>query len=379
MYQEEPALTRDEQAEWKTDEAPHRPQTERLQQQASTLLAASGAHALSGASQESTSSSQSSQENAQQPMDRSAGRPLARNGSPPSPSRAPAGPSVPASDCARRASVSESEAMPIPTVDVGGIHPELEGIPIKTSTLKKPTFTDSPSHRGTQASSTPVSPPTASPGKSKALRGSEKQMLTALAADDEADRLVMHAGHTPGSSHPTLPVDGSGAATASSHGRPTVLNKDSAEEAKHEAECCSSDACSRPDETLGDHPEPVFEPDEDRELTGPLMVRNMPAHDEIFFQKLSDKLEEVTKDHNAALPAVLKESEPAAAAAADGPVEQGSSQRQSQRGPRQGGPDADDPGTEESKSSSRQSDGEPEIPLKLKRSINLGAPFGEVR
>ncbi len=35
----------------------------------------------------------------------------------------------------------------------------------------------------------------------------------------------------------------------------------------------------------------------------------MPAHDEIFFRRLSDKLEEVIKDNQAALPAVLKDAD----------------------------------------------------------------------
>ncbi len=49
----------------------------------------------------------------------------------------------------------------------------------------------------------------------------------------------------------------------------------------------TQDQASEPSE---DHPEPLLEPSEDVELRGPLMVRNMPAHDEIFFRKLSDKL-----------------------------------------------------------------------------------------
>lgn len=103
------------------------------------------------------------------------------------------------------------------------------------------------------------------------------------------------------------------------------------------------------------------------------MVRNMPAHDEIFFQKLSDKLEEVSKDDEAALPAVLKDSERA---------EQPERQSRRQSDTQQAAAGADASGLKNDTGSPTGSDDgkpEPAIPLKLKTRMNFGAPFGAIR
>jgi hypothetical protein len=128
---------------------------------------------------------------------------------------------------------------------------------------------------------------------------------------------------------------------------------------------------------FSDHPEPMFEPAGDPELKGPLMVRNMPAHDEIFFQKLSDRLEEVCKDDSAALPAVLKDSEPADKAA--NPTRRSKTRAESQPGP-QNDTAGSDAGSEDSKSSPKSGEEEGfDVPLKFKKRMNFGAPFGEFR
>jgi hypothetical protein len=101
------------------------------------------------------------------------------------------------------------------------------------------------------------------------------------------------------------------------------------------------------------------------------MVRNMPAHDEIFFQALTDKLEEVSKDDKAALPAVLKDLDSAQDAGEPG---------EQTKPPATEAP-ADDSRSESSSRSPGSSIGDDEldIPLKFKKSTNFGAPFGELR
>ena len=96
------------------------------------------------------------------------------------------------------------------------------------------------------------------------------------------------------------------------------------------------------------------------------MVRNMPAHDEIFFRRLSDKLEEVSKGAEASVPSVLR-----------GVVDTDDSADHNH-------PDGGaEPAAEKAKSSdsSPQSREEQQldVPLKLKRNNNFGAPFGEYR
>ena len=125
------------------------------------------------------------------------------------------------------------------------------------------------------------------------------------------------------------------------------------------------------DQLFAEDSEPMYEPSEDRPLSGPLMVRNMPAHDEIFFQKLNNKLEEVRKDDNTALPSVLQDAP--LDDKTEGPAEQ----------PKTDEPEAagSDHGAEGSKSTPKSTDEEDiaEIPLKFKKRLSFGAPFGEMR
>ncbi|KAL2172569.1 hypothetical protein VTG60DRAFT_4688 [Thermothelomyces hinnuleus] len=262
------------------------------------------------------------------------------------------------------------------------IDPELEGIRIKATSVKKPTFTDTGSRNGSEPSSQSGSPPSGS-DQSKSPRAKKEQTLQVLEAE-EAERLTMHAGHTPNHSLSTLAtVVSSGTATATSNGgrsTPTTTL------APHDGGGAAEPGANTHAQPLADdHPEPLFEPSEDRELKGPLMVRNMPAHDEIFFQKLNDKLEEVSKDGVAALPAVLKEDPDLAGEdeqpAAEQRPETQAAEAQAKIGPGSGS----DTGSEAvSRTSPKSSDGDDDeelddVPLKLKRRMNFGAPFGEIR
>ena len=399
VYKEERALMEEERAEWDAEKAALLQEIERLQQQISAIgggsqPAPSDSRALSptsfsglglrggtmGEAGGSARSSQSSQGNTQSAIQ--SGRTAARNGglsSSPTgripPDQPVPGPNAPTSDFLKPDPAPESETGPIPIVDVQEIHPELEGIPIRAKSVKKSTFTDSASQSGSHTSSRSSSPPNASESPKSARK---EQTLQVLAANEVA-RLTMHAGHTPSHSLSSLAtVASSGTATATSNGgdsTPTMPREDNTI-SQAVAAVASNDAASESstghDQHLGDHPEPIFEPTEDRELKGPLMVRNMPAHDEIFFQKLSDKLEEVVKDDKAALPAVLKDdSEPAQQPAGQTKAHAGEGEPEPQHELHR----TDSSGTE----GSSKGEETPEIPLKFKKRMNFGAPFGAMR
>lgn len=299
------------------------------------------------------------------------------------------------------ASVPEVDDGPVPIVDVQEIHPELEGIPIKANTIQKATFTDTPSQNGSKSSSRASSPLSGPDRPRMPSQGSKEQTLQVLAAH-ESVRLTMHAGHTPSHSLSLIPtVASSTVHTASSSGESTPkmqqadgainLGLASVAEEDPQAPANTSESLSlgtaNPDTLAEFHaePEPMLEPTEDRELRGPLMVRNMPAHDEIFFRRLSDKLEEVCKDDRSALPAVLKDvdqtSDPAVPPQAE--TEPPPLQPETKPGSQQDVASSDgasDTGTEKGRSSPKsQQKEEFDIPLKFKTSMNFGTPFGTFR
>jgi hypothetical protein len=260
--------------------------------------------------------------------------------------------------------------------------------------VKKATFSDSALTNASEAPSLSDSSP-ASSDQAKSPQEKKEQTLQVLAAN-EADRLTMHAGHTPSHSLSELAtVASSGTSTGTSSGgdsTPTMTQRNGtaagfwpvAGEGNGVSETApATESLSKifgnHRQLLDDHPEPIFEPNEDRELKGPLMVRNMPAHDEIFFQKLADKLEEVTKDDKAALPAVLQDPGPANDKD-ESVLGQVKTHPDGQFDAQQPTGDVDDSGSAGSRSSPRSRDeDELDIPLKFKKKMNFGAPFGEVR
>ncbi|EAQ89981.1 hypothetical protein CHGG_06600 [Chaetomium globosum CBS 148.51] len=342
VYKEERALMEEERAEWEAEKAVLVGEIERL-----------------GGTNPSLSSEKSSHLVGQN------GGSAARNASSPLPipgpraqdlasPRSPNGPSAPTADFLKQDEALEAAAEPIPIVDVKEIHPELEGIPIKATSVKKATFRDTGSQNGSKSSSPSGSPPSGS-DQPQSPRAKKEQTLQVLAAK-EADRLTMHAGHTPNHSLSSV-------ATAVSSGTATATSNsgDSTPTMPHE------EVASQGTTTGGDGG------GVSGSQQGPLMVRNMPAHDEIFFQKLSDKLEEVSKDNVAALPAVLKDSELAKQTA---PPAAGETKTQAEDQPGAGsGVDSED-----NKSSPKSGDEEQfDVPLKFKKRMNFGAPFGEFR
>lgn len=406
VYKEERALMEEERIEWETEKVMLLQELERLQKQVVGLggLPArpkeSVSQSLRGGgwetSPESLRSPLSSQGNNHN-VNNKIGRQSLRNAVPVPQfyNETSPGLSYRAASASELPVVPEVESRAVPIVDVQEIHPELEGIPIKANTIQKPTFTftgSPPQQEGSKPSSTSSSPPSGS-GKSKA---SSKENTMRVLAVEESARLTMHAGHTPSHSLSVIPtVSSSGVQTVTSSGdsTPTMHLSDGIasrglpplddDTANHPRPADRLIAAVYPD-PLADYyhepeekPEPVCQTSEDRALKGPLMVRNMPAHDEIFFRRLSDKLEEVSKDNEAALPAVLKGVEP------DSELEDNTQVKPETAQAHNDGPSstaASDTGTEKSQRSPRSDDGEElEVPLKLRSSMNFGAPFGTFR
>jgi len=408
VYKEERALMEEERLEWETEKVMLLHEVERLQKQVSSLggLVArptdqsslrGGGRETSPESLRSSLSLSSQGNNPHVNNHNKIGRQCIRNpvSAPPFHSETPPAFPYRAASAPELPVVPEAESgpvpvpVPVPVVDVQEIHPELEGIPIKANAVQKPTFTftSSPS----QPSSTSSSPPSGS-ASAKTKPSSKENTMRVLAVEESA-RLTMHAGHTPSHSLSVIPtVSSSGVQTVTSSGdsTPTMhlsdgiasrgllpLDDDAAEQA-HPAHRLIAPVY--PDPLAGyyhepeQEPEPVYETSEDRALEGPLMVRNMPAHDEIFFRRLSDKLEEVSKDNEAALPAVLKGIE------RRGEIEDKASFKPETTQVHNDGASntvAIDAGTDKSQRSPRSDKGEElEVPLKLRSSMNFGAPLG---
>jgi hypothetical protein len=269
------------------------------------------------------------------------------------------------------ASPPAEDPTPVPIVDVQEIIPTSEGIPIKASAVQRTTFSDAPcSPPLSKPSSREASPP---PDTSKlGLPGKpfKAQTLQVLAAD-EVDRLTMHAGHTPNHSLSVLPTVTATTASSSGESTPTLQHGDMADDS---AAASSSEPLEPPVTRKSETEDHSNQPEEaildagpdDAPLRGPLMVRNMPAHDEIFFKQLSDKLEEVSKGTEASVPTVLKDvvdQEPATDI--NKTIDSGAVGAEK---------------TDSGKSTPRsREEKEVEIPLKLKRNNNFGAPFGVFR
>lgn len=271
----------------------------------------------------------------------------------------------------------------VPIVDIQTIHPELDGIAIRVPAVHRETFTDSGTD-DSKSSSQDMSP---SDENGTALRKqtSKDQTLQVLAAP-EPKRLTMHAGHTPNhslSQLPTAAVTTTGTVAGESGGQ-TPTRPEPVVIPESPPAIIRQDINGRPiariedsvafelEATSEDIPEPVpmLESTEDKALKGPLMVRNIPAHDEIFFKKLSEKLEDVSRGQDAT-PTCLQPAE------CDGkPIEvkkekiEGGSNVVNDAV--EGGRTADD----DTSDSEAPADDSAEIPLKLKKTANFGAPLG---
>ncbi|KAK1782826.1 hypothetical protein QBC45DRAFT_194348 [Copromyces sp. CBS 386.78] len=390
VYKEERALMEEERAEWEAEKAILLQQIEQLRQQVAhlggqssnaNLAVLAAAHVSNNGmignvrwgevSPESMRSSRSSQGSTQHMQAQQPEQPLPTA----SVSTIP-GPQGPVVADSMAQSPELRPTSPAPVVDVQAIHPELEGIPIKANSVQKSTFTDGSAVEALKSPTKTPSPPPAShmpePDVPEARSESPAKEQTKQVLKAEASvRLTMHAGHTP--SHSLSVV-----ATATSSGVGTINSSGSNTPTLQHGDHMISQALgviseqegtiplAEQESVVSEDPPAAYEPAEDRPLKGPLMVRNMPAHDEIFFRRLSDKLEEVSKDTMAALPSVLKDAvvddgEPGPSNAAEN--QSGDSSK----------------GKENGSGSKSGDEAEMDIPLKLRRNNNFGAPFGEFK
>lgn len=238
---------------------------------------------------------------------------------------------------------------PSKVIDVQEYHKDLEGIHLKENAVKKETFTDTPSSAGSKVSSGKASPPE----DVKALaRERSIQVLKAPAHS----RLTMHAGHTPTVSLSMSHTATSNTVASSGSNTPTLTNGDGAMSAEDQNVESTEPAEPVPTGVDGDYDPAILEPsDEDPELKGPLTLRNVPAKDEIFLRKVSDKLERVLSGEDAT-PTVLQHAQ-----------EGGSGQSGAEAPAHQ---DEETDGVEEI---------EEVVPLKLRNApSNFGKPFGVI-
>ncbi|TDZ31443.1 hypothetical protein C8035_v001590 [Colletotrichum spinosum] len=265
---------------------------------------------------------------------------------------------------------SPKDETPVPIVDIQIINPQLEGVPLKAPAIQKSTFTDlGVTPENSKASSRNVSPP-GEPGK---IFSPNKEHTIEVLAAPEVDRLVMHAGHTPshslshlgtapGTEVPTA-ADGTGGSTPTL--APTDMSSNPATLCDVKARDGSSDV---EDDVDGDgtlEPQPTLDATDDAPLKGPLCLRNNPTHDELFFQKLDGKLEDVSRGEDA-VPTCLRDSAEDLLAVISEHKENDITVVSDTDGT------IDDDGEAPSKRE------EVDIPLKLKKSTNFGAPMGSL-
>lgn len=297
-------------------------------------------------------------------------------------------------DFLARASKDKEESVPV--IDVRELDPKLEGIPLKATAFQRPTF-------GASTKSSPATSPLAAPdaGETEPRQGlkrlsSKDQTIQVLRAE-ESRRLTMHAGHTPNHSlslFPTMSVAGGSTAathdddTAPSQGAPSAPPEQAEETEQHEAPierpretktAEHSSSKDRPEvhEDQTDEEEERFESTEDVRLKGPLMVKNIPAQDEIFWDQVNKKLEPISHGRDA-LPTVMRSSSSEEDAAGRSGV-QHLARHKGMTGAPAGGDASHDlhagiEDTEEEVSGEKGVEGE--VPLKLKTTTNFGAPFG---
>ncbi|KPM33940.1 hypothetical protein AK830_g12632 [Neonectria ditissima] len=293
-------------------------------------------------------------------------------------------------------SPSDCSEAPVPIIDVQEIDPKLEGIPIKATAVQRSTFSvcgSPPEH----PPSAPTSPPFADalqhmePKKPLTLHlsSSKEHTLQALNAV-ESQRLTMHAGHTPNHSlslFSTVATTKTSSIGGMSEGATPIAEIAAVFpiQAEEPDEIGDDTPTREPDQSealaygIFDHPEPVLDPNEDRPLKGPLMIKNIPAQDEIFWEAVNRKLTPISQGENA-LPAVMQSTpEDLESIVKSEPAEPTNALDQRPRV-------LADPVIGDGLNDTHMHDGhdfyesskglEKDVPLKFKTTSNFGAPFG---
>jgi hypothetical protein len=284
---------------------------------------------------------------------------------------------------------AEENDVPVPVIDVHELDPKLEGIPLKATAVQRFTFATNESNNGSPATSPPAAAEKeknfddARPNAIKRL--SSKDHTIQVLRAEESRRLTMHAGHTPNHSlslFPTMSIAASSTGPVQDDETPekTLDSAPSAPEPKSEAEVESDStqenvAAPMPDDDLKQGlPAEVMDPEDDVKLKGPLMIKNIPAQDEIFWDQVNKKLEPISQGRDA-LPTVMRTS----LGDEDAPgAPKGLGGFRAQVAPVGGDAshDAGAAGDEAEAEVNGQKGVEGEIPLKLRSTTNFGAPFG---
>ncbi|KAL7791938.1 hypothetical protein V8C37DRAFT_139915 [Trichoderma ceciliae] len=215
---------------------------------------------------------------------------------------------------------ARSPKRPVSVVDVNEVDPRLEGISLRASAVRKTTFAEtSEEEEGSPR------------GKRRRSLSHDYYIVTNLKKEEEEEqRLTMYAGHTPNQS-PSLPLaTTSGPSGGSTTPTALSLRSESNKRLKTEsrtqtatatatAEMGESSRVSYPD--LSHHLERVesacsspsscsssssfssqkalLEATDDAPLRGPLMIKNIPAQDELFFAALNRKLKPISQGQDA--------------------------------------------------------------------------------
>ncbi|VUC21555.1 unnamed protein product [Clonostachys rosea] len=288
----------------------------------------------------------------------------------------------------------------IPVIDVRELDPKLEGIPLKAPAVQKATF-------GTNGSSvtSPASPPPTADeqmntlGQALAPDQPPRDATVQALRDEELKRLTMHAGHTPNhslSKMVSMNVADSGGVPGSddegSSPSPAVGDcslprtfgqRIAAHGAGEEGGEANGKALEKHNkELLLDHPEEQLEATNDVRLKGPLMIKNIPAQDEIFLDQLNKRLESIGHGEDA-LPTVMSSPPPDDDEDPVYSVSGSPGHNQWKANPVVGGdasqdvfPEASGANDGEDAAAKKTDEVEQDVPLKIRGTSNFGAPFG---
>ncbi|KAF4119854.1 hypothetical protein GMORB2_3542 [Geosmithia morbida] len=315
-------------------------------------------------------------------------------------------------------------------IDIHEVDPKLEGIPLRATAVQRLGFFGGQQSSRTSAA---TSPPTAAASGPDAdttddprrlglvKRNSSRDTTIQVLHAAESRRLTMYAGHTPNHSlslFPTMSISatrqGSAAASRgpSTHGLGTPPQQAAEEKVRggedaqeydtlgdergpevyvtaaydgpppeypdSQGEVCYDDGGGG-DDGLPEHLEPI----DDVRLKGPLMVKNIPAQDEIFWDQVNKKLEPISQGKGALPAAMMGEDDDD-----DDDDLHAASSFSSPPQPRSPVADVtDEPPAvvdgDNSPRNHRDDDAvdkniEPDVPLKIRSTTNFGAPFGVV-
>ncbi|KAL6836251.1 hypothetical protein J3E69DRAFT_21483 [Trichoderma sp. SZMC 28015] len=206
-----------------------------------------------------------------------------------------------------------SPKRPLSVIDVHELDPKLEGISLRANAVRRSTFEEAP-------------PDGSPPSKRRRSLSNDYYIVNNVQGEDEVTdtkkieyeedeerRLTMHAGSTPPPYSPSLPSEilrlrsqNSATPTASSllpERYDSLETEDRSVTATAKEEVGESSGVSYSDYShhLGraDSPGVLSAASGDAPLKGPLMIKNIPAQDELFLAALNERLEPISQGQDA--------------------------------------------------------------------------------